>query len=443
MQRAMPRSLPTGFSLWRSKDDSPTFDLHFVSIDLESAAIRRGTHLVKKRNAIVLISTTTVLLAGVISPATGQQPTPARTPRPAVKPGDPSKTTPTNQPVITEEQELIRISTEEVQLSVAAFDNYGRLDPTLQPGDLLVLEDGVPQEIRSARRIPANVILLLDTGGELNSAKRVTVTREIAKTVVDSLAADDQVSLLQFNNRIELLADWTSDHTSLVSILNSKLLPAKRAIFFDALDEARKLFLNSGRLNQHLVLITDGVHTGGQRLNRATVMDQFAESNIAVHVLSYTTLSLTATKLELRRTRKRDKSTTPDDAIESAPLEFRYNILKKAHKPGGIIVDLDSKRRRQFKEYQKALLMGQTQLQELAQDTGGGIWFPESVTDLVDSAREAARLIDAVYVITYKPKRKLSDAPAGETRRVEVASRRVGLHPMTRQRFIVPNKKPR
>jgi Mg-chelatase subunit ChlD len=225
----------------------------------------------------ILISTTIALLVAVVSGA-AQQTTPAIPP----KLPDLSKTTRTVRPVTTEEQEPIRISTEEVQLCVAAFDNYGRIDPTLQPDDLLVLEDGVPQEIRSARRIPANVILLLDTGGELNSAKRVTVTREVAKTVVDNLAANDQVSLLQFNSRIELLANWTSDHTSLVSILNSKLLPAKRAIFFDALDAARKLFLDSGKLNQHLVLITDGVHTGTERSNRATVIEQFAESNIAV-----------------------------------------------------------------------------------------------------------------------------------------------------------------
>jgi len=397
-------------------------------------ATRVAAILVRKR---ILISTTITLLVAVVSGA-GQQTTPAIPP----KPRELSQTNRTNPSVTTEEQEPIRISTEEVQLSVAAFDNYGRIDPTLQPDDLLVLENGIPQEIRSARRIPANVILLLDTGGELNSAKRVTVTREVAKTVVDSLAANDQVSLLQFNSRIELLANWTSDHTSLVSILNSKLLPAKRAIFVDALDEARKLFLNSGRLNQHLVLITDGVHTGTERLNRAAVIEQFAESNIAVHVLSYTMPSLEATKQDLRRTRKRDKSTTPDDAIESAPLEFRYNLLKRVHKPGGIIVDLDSKRRGQFKDYREALLMSQTELQQLAQDTGGSMWLPTSVTDLVENAREAAHLIDAAYVITYKPKRPLADAPAGETRRIEVVSRRVGLHPMSRQRFVVPNKKP-
>jgi VWFA-related protein len=376
--------------------------------------------------------------------ATAQKPTPATQPSPAVKPGDPSKTIPTRQPVSPEDQEPIRISTEEVQLSVAAFDNYGRLDPSLQREDVMVLEDGVSQEIRSARRIPANVILLLDTGGELNSAKRVAATREVAKTVVNSLAPGDQISILQFNSKVELLADWTSDHKSVLSILQSKLLPAKRALFFDALAEATARFTTSSKLNRHLVLISDGVHTGAERLDRTQVMQQLAAANVAVHVLSYTIVSQTAMKRDLRRTRKRDKSLVPEDAVASLPDDIRLNTMKQVQKPGGIIMDLDMKRRRLLQEYKNALAVSQAQLQQLAHDTGGGIWLPESVEMMIDNAREAARLIDSAYVISYRPKRPLADAPAGEARRIEIASRRVGLRLMTRERYVVPdNTKPR
>jgi VWFA-related protein len=427
------------------KRHSPTASPDQVSIDLRIARGKRNSCdriFVRKLIAILLLSFTFTLLAGAIFTSTAQQTTPAKQPKPAVKPDDPSKTT--NGRAATEDEEPIRISTEEVQLSVAAFDNYGRLDPSLQRDDLLVLEDGVPQEIRSARRIPANVILLLDTGGELNSAKRVTVTREVAKTVVNSLAPGDQISILQFNSKVELLVDWTSDRQSVLSILQSKLLPAKRALFFDALAEATALFTLSSKLNRHLVLITDGVHTGTERLDRPTVLKQLAAANVAVHVLSYTMVSQQAMKHDLRRTRKRDKSIVADDAVESLPDDIRLNTAKQLHKPGGVILDLDSKRRRQLKDYQQALLISQAELQQLAQDTGGGIWLPESVTGLVDDARDVAHLIDAAYVITYKPKRPLADAPAGEARRIEIASRRVGLHLLTRLRYIVSeNTKPR
>ena len=407
--------------------------------------IKRNTSdriFVRKRIVILLFSSTITLLASVIvTPA--QQTTPARTPQPEVKQGDQSKTAPTQEPV-ARDQESIRISTEEVQLSVAAFDNFGRLDPSLQRDDLLVMEDGVSQEIRSVRRVPANVILLLDTGGELNSAKRVTVTREVAKTVVNSLAPGDQISILQFNSKVELLVDWTSDYQSVLSILQSRLLPAKRALFFDALAEATALFTSSSKLNRHLVLITDGVHTGTERLDRPTVMQQLAAANVAVHVLSYTLVSQKAMKQDLRRTRKRDKSLVPDDAVESLPDDIRLNTAKQLHKPGGIIMDLDMKRRRLLQEYKNALAVSQAQLQQLAHDTGGGIWLPESAEIMIDNARETARLIDSAYVITYRPKRPLADAAAGEARRIEIASRRVGLNLLTRLRYIVSeNTKPR
>jgi VWFA-related protein len=398
---------------------------------------------VRKQIAIFLFSSTITLLAGVILTSAAQQTIPPQTPKPEVKRSDSRKPTPTQEPVPTD-QEPIRISTEEVQLSVAAFDNYGRLDPSLQRDDLLVLEDGVPQELRSVRRIPANLILLLDTGGEISSAKRVAVTREVAKALVNSLADGDQIAIMQFNNKVELLCDWTSDHGKLLPVLQTKLFPGKRSQFVDALAEATALLTNSGRLNRHLVLITDGVHTGTERLDRKTVMQQLAAASVAVHILSYTMVSQKATKQDLRRTRKRDKSIVPDDAVESLPDDIRLNTAKQLHKPGGIIVDLDSQRRRQLKDYQQALGDSQAELQQLAQDTGGGIWLPESVTGLVDNAREVAQLIDAAYVITYKPKRPLADARAGEARRIEIASRRVGLHLMTRQQYVIPdNTKPR
>jgi hypothetical protein len=54
-------------------------------------------------------------------------------------------------------QEPLRIVIEEVQLPVAAYDKYGHFDPSLTIDDLLVLENGIPQEVRSVRHLPANL----------------------------------------------------------------------------------------------------------------------------------------------------------------------------------------------------------------------------------------------------------------------------------------------
>ncbi len=50
-------------------------------------------------------------------------------------------------------------------IPVVALDAYGHYDPTLVIEDVLVLEDGVAQQIRSVSHIPANVLFVLDTGG--------------------------------------------------------------------------------------------------------------------------------------------------------------------------------------------------------------------------------------------------------------------------------------
>ena len=49
-----------------------------------------------------------------------------------------------------------------------------------------------------------------------------------------------------------------------------------------------------------------------------------------------------------------------------------------------------------------------------------------------------AREIDSQYVVTYRPTRPLALAKPGEYRKVEVASRRVGLHLRSRQGYVVP-----
>ena len=92
---------------------------------------------------------------------------------PAVLPGQkPSSSSSPQNPLPfptpkSEEQEPVRIFTEEVRLPIVALDQYGHYDPTLEADDVLVLEDGVAQQIKSVQQLPVNVLLLLDVGNLL------------------------------------------------------------------------------------------------------------------------------------------------------------------------------------------------------------------------------------------------------------------------------------
>ena len=129
-----------------------------------------------------------VLLSFVIASAQGSKPKPSPTPTPEPKAED-----------------QVRVFIEEVRLPVAATDTYGHYDPTLRTDDILVLEDGVTQQIRSIQQLPVNVLLLLDTGNQLG-LKNTNTTRDIALRVVSDLRAGNRIAVMQFTDRPELHA---------------------------------------------------------------------------------------------------------------------------------------------------------------------------------------------------------------------------------------------
>src|SRR6476619_3316463 len=102
---------------------------------------------------------------------------------------------------IQSDDESVRVFTEEVRLPVVALDAYGHYDPTLEPEDVLILEDGVIQQVKSLRHIPANVLFLLDTGGESSGlggmSKSTSLTREVASRLVAKLDEGSSIAVMQ------------------------------------------------------------------------------------------------------------------------------------------------------------------------------------------------------------------------------------------------------
>ena len=131
-------------------------------------------------------------------------------------------------------QDTIKVVVEEVRITITAKDSNGRFDPTVELNDLLVKENGIAQQLKSVYRIPANVMLVLDTGEELNRAKNVRLTREVAANLISSLQRDDQIAVMQVNNRIELLQPWTTAKSDALKSLD-QLIPDKRTVLLKGL----------------------------------------------------------------------------------------------------------------------------------------------------------------------------------------------------------------
>lgn len=349
------------------------------------------------------------------------------------------KPSPTPPPK-TEEQEPVKIFTEEVRLPVVAFDQFGHYDPTLELDDVLVLEDGVAQQIRSIQRLPMNVLLLLDVGNDLG-LKNTNVTRDVAIGVLSGIHSGNRIAVMQFAARPEPLQGWTSDKERVAKILKTQLHSGKTSRLSDAMAAAADQFKDTQPGTRHIVLITDGVESPGGRTTLTNSLKQLNSVQASVHIISYTAL-------EQQQLENRNRVASKGDGVQrdgnpgSNPVANGDPTL-----PPGVTrtptfrvgsIDLDSAMRRKRKDYERATHESEARLKDIAEESGGLILTPQSNDELASEAERVARDIGSQYVVTYRPKRPLAEASPGEYRKVEVASRRVGLSLRSRRGYVVP-----
>jgi VWFA-related protein len=352
----------------------------------------------------------------------------------AQKPQPPPSPTPKAQ-----DQEPVRVFIEEVRLQIAARDLYGHYDPALELDDVLVLEDGVAQQVRSIQHLPASVLLLLDTGSQLG-LKNTNTTKEIALRVLFSLSGGNRVAVMQFADQPELLQNWTTDMAAAGKTLRTKTHSGRSSRLSEAIAMASDQFKDTPAGTRHIVLITDGVDVPGGRFNLPESLKQLNSIQASVHIISYTVLSRKAIqKLNAWRKgdgRQRDGNPASNPVANGDPTLPPGTTRTPSFKLGSKDADPELAKRRA--EYERAIIFSEAQLSEIAEESGGQIFIPELTSDLLSEAESISRDIGSQYVITYRPTRPLADAKSGEYRKVKVASRRVGLYLRSRQGYVVP-----
>jgi VWFA-related protein len=347
---------------------------------------------------------------------------------------------PTPSPTPKEDQEPVRVFTEEIRLPVAARDSYGHYDPTVTADDLLVLEDGKAQQIRSIRHLPASVLLLLDTGNQLG-LKDTNLTRQVAMAVVNGLFAGNRIAVMQFAMKPELLQNWTTDKEAIAKVLKTKLNSGKSSRFADAIAAAADQFKETPPGTRHLVIVTDGVDAPGGKLVLAKALRQLSSTQASVHIISYTALEREQLKTQTKVRSKgdgvqRDGNPGSNPVANGDPTLPPGTTRTPSFKIGS--VDIDVAMRRKRKEYERATIESEKQLADIAEESGGEIFLPALPTELLAQAETIARDIGSQYVVTYRPTRPLAEAKSGEYRKVEIASRRVGLYLRSRRGYVVP-----
>jgi len=324
-------------------------------------------------------------------------------------------------------QEQIRVFTEEVAIPVFVYDSNGRFDPTLEADDIIVFEDDVRQTVKSIRRIPSNVLLLLDTAGGLNPAMKTTTTRELATQLVSNLKEGSQMAAMQFGGRVELIQGWTGEKAKTIQALKNKLSSGRRSYLVDALKAAAIQLKEVPAGSRHVVLITDGVDYSSDETKLNEAIKQLLNVHATIHVISYTALGRKCIAqhyplVKITATKRKSAQDIADEILNPTKPSDTKNWRKIY-----LIVDTDLEMRRRNNAYQAATRESELWLEALTHETGGDFFLPASIDEMIKQGRLVAGEICEQYVVTYRPKRPLSSATEEEYRSIKLATTRGGL----------------
>ena len=178
------------------------------------------------------------------------RPAPA-TPAP---PSEPEAKTPDGEEVPF----TLSVAVEEILLNVSVEDAAGRQITDLAKEDFQVLQDGVPQEIKyfGHENVPISVVLLIDISGSMEGSPLVEA-KVAALAFLNESRPNDAVSLVAFNDKVEVVRPFTSDMLKVRTGVHSLASRGGTALY-DALSKAVDLTQSAPHPRHVVVLLSDG-----------------------------------------------------------------------------------------------------------------------------------------------------------------------------------------
>jgi VWFA-related protein len=287
------------------------------------------------------------------------------------------------------DDDVVRVRSEEILLPVSVRDSTGAPVGGLGAERFLVYDNGVRQEIKSfnRRRVPAKIVLLLDASGSVFSQMRFI--REAAKGFIRGLLKEDEVCVMQFADKVELLQDWigAAETGKLEKSLDWGYHPGESTTFYDGLYLAAQEQLSRVEGRRIIILLTDGIDTAERRhANFTEALGAVRRAEASVYVVS-----LTASLRALI-----EKKTGGG---------WLGRLLAGGYDP------------RLVARYMSTINDAEKRLAGLASQTGGRIFLPIKEDDLAPAYEAIAEELRTQYIITYRPTPRAS---VGEWRRIDV-----------------------
>ena len=309
-----------------------------------------------------------VLAAALCVAAQGQQPAQTPAPQPAQTPAQqqPAQSQAGQQPATGQQpgpgqqqpsagqqaedvdQAPLRIQANEVNLIFTVTDKHGHYIPNLRQNDFALLDDQkAPEKVTSFRQqvnLPLRVGIVIDASTSIRTRFQFEQQSAIEFLLKILKARSDRAFIMGFDVTPNVTADWTNNVDALETGIN-RLRPGGGTAMFDAVYTACKtklLDVSRGQepVRRAMILISDGDDNQSRvHLDEAIKMCQRAETIVYAISTNWT------------------------------PSRGR----------------------------------GDEVLKELAQDTGGQVFFPPSVEEMSNSFKNIEEELRSQYLLTYVP----------------------------------------
>src|SRR6266571_839975 len=238
--------------------------------------------------------------------------------------------------------QTLKVDVDLVLVNATVTDSLNRYVTSLEAEHFQIWEDKVEQRVSyfNAEDVPISIGVIFDVSGSMKD--KISTAREAAATFLKTGNPDDEYFLVNFANRPEVAADFTTDVTKLQSKL--LLTPAKgMTAMYDSVYLGLEKLREGSNPKKALLLITDG-EDNRSRYTFQNVKEFVKEQDVQI-----------------------------------------YGI--------GIVDEWNSQL--------SAGHSGRAMIEELADLTGGRAFFPDSVYELEDICTKIAIELKNQYVIGY------------------------------------------
>jgi Ca-activated chloride channel family protein len=280
-------------------------------------------------------------------------------------------------------QPSFRTGVELVSLNVTVTEGASRYVTDLETKDFNVFEDGVKQEVTFFTRanLPIALSLLLDTSASMES--RLDTAQEAAVGFARTLRPQDLAEIIDFDSRTTVMQAFTNDAAQLEQAIRKTSAGGSTSMYnaiYIALKNLKKVVATTAEdvRRQAVVVMSDGEDTSSL-LPFEEVLDLAKRSETAIYAI-------------------------------------------------GLRSNEGSGASRGFREAEFVL-------RQLAQETGGRTFFPNTVAELPTIYKQISDELSSQYTLGYSSRNPKRD---GAWRRIVVRVDRPGVAARTKQGYFGP-----